>query len=281
MAKKIRLRLLFNVAVFFVIVAFAFIIPMGTSNPHVPAGYEGYIFENPRFFGKGGFRGTVKGPGNYGLSLWRNQTINIDVRPATYTEHFKILAKDDLNVSFNFHAVISVANGRIEDVVQKYGGKKWYTRFVQEPFRTFVRDAVQRYTSREIKASREIIAERVRTLLLQHLKGSPFKLVSLVVGDINYPAIVAQAVEKKLAAQQLLEEKAVQKEIARRNAEIQIEEAKGIARSQQIINKTLTRNYLQHEAIKAQEKMANSPNHTTVYIPVGANGMPVVYTTDK
>ena len=29
--------------------------------------------------------------------------------------------------------------------------------------------------------------------------------------------------------------------------------------------------------ILAQEKMANAPNHTTVYIPVGANGMPLVY----
>lgn len=70
----------------------------------------------------------------------------------------------------------------------------------------------------------------------------------------------------------------VQKQIAKRDAEIKIEEAKGIAEAQQIINKTLTTNYLQHEAIKAQEKMAGSPNHTTVYIPVGANGIPVVYT---
>ena len=62
------------------------------------------------------------------------------------------------------------------------------------------------------------------------------------------------------------------------DAEIKIEEAKGIAQAQKIINETLTTNYLQHEAIKAQEKMAGSPNHTTVYIPVGANGMPVVYT---
>jgi len=81
-----------------------------------------------------------------------------------------------------------------------------------------------------------------------------------------------------LAAQQLLEEKAVQKEIAQRDAKIKIEEVKGIAEAQKIINTTLTRNYLQHEAIKAQEKMAGSPNHTTVYIPVGSNGIPIVYT---
>lgn len=57
--------------------------------------------------------------------------------------------------------------------------------------------------------------------------------------------MVADAVEKKLAAQK-------------------------------IINATLTEAYLQHEAIQAQLEMADSPNHTTVYIPVGTNGVPLV-----
>ena len=85
--------------------------------------------------------------------------------------------------------------------------------------------------------------------------------------------------EKKLAAMQLLQQKETQKEIAQKDAEIRIEEAKGIAQAQEIINTTLTENYLQHEAINAQRAMANSPNHTTVYIPVGSNGIPIVYTT--
>ncbi len=251
------------------------------SNPHTPAGQEGYVFEDPRIFGKGGFKGTINGPGNFGVSLWRNRVINIDIRPQTYTERFEILAKDDLNVSFNFHAVIAVGKDQVVAVVESFGGKNWYDRFIKEPFRTFVRDAVQQYTSRDIKASREIIAEKVKKQLHKHLQKTPFNLVSLIVGDINYPPIVAQAVEKKLAAQQLLEEKSVQKEIASKDAEIKIEEAKGIAEAQKIINQTLTINYLQHEAIKAQEKMAGSPNHTTVYIPVGANGIPIMYTPGK
>ena len=98
------------------------------------------------------------------------------------------------------------------------------------------------------------------------------------MGNIDYPPVVSQAVEKKLAAKQLLEEKETQREIAQRDAEIRIEEAKGIAEAQKIINTTLTPNYLQHEAIQAQRAMANAPNHTTVYIPVGPNGLPLVHT---
>jgi len=175
---------------------------------------------------------------------------------------------------------ISVLQGKraVKDVVQKYGGKNWYARFVKEPFRTFIRASVQHYTSRDIKGNREVIADQIKSKLMEHIQATPFQLVSLVVGNVDYPPVVSNAVEQKLAAQQLLEEKTVQKEIAQRDAEIKIEEAKGIAEAQRIINETLTTNYLQHEAIMAQTKMASSPNHTTVYIPVGANGIPVVYT---
>nr|WP_320049872.1 SPFH domain-containing protein [uncultured Desulfuromonas sp.] len=248
----------------------------GCTNPGTPAGHEGYVYENPRIFGKGGFRGIIKGPANYGVSLWRNQVINIDIRPNTYTENFKILAKDDLNISFNFHAVLSVKKGTVQQVVDSYGGKDWYKRFIREPFRTYIRDAAQNYASTELKAKREDMASQVKQKMNSYLEGSPFELVSLVVGNIDYPAIVAEAVEKKLAAQQLLAEKETQKQIAQKDAEIRIEEAKGIAEAQKIINTTLTTNYLQHEAINAQLKMADSPNHTTVYIPVGTNGIPLI-----
>lgn len=139
-----------------------------------------------------------------------------------------------------------------------------------------MRDAAQQYDSTELKKNRENMALSVREKMEHYLKETPFHLISLVVGNIDYPGIVAKAVEKKLAAQQLLAEKETQKRIAQKDAEIRVEEAKGIASSQKIINSTLTTNYLQHEAINAQLHMAESPNHTTVYIPVGKNGIPLV-----
>lgn len=64
----------------------------------------------------------------------------------------------------------------------------------------------------------------------------------------------------------------------KQKAQIRVEEAKGIAESQKLINATLTDQYLQHEAIEAQRSMAGSPNHTQIYIPVGNNGIPLVKT---
>jgi type II secretory pathway pseudopilin PulG len=69
-------------------------------------------------------------------------------------------------------------------------------------------------------------------------------------------------------------------EVEKQKAEIKITEAYGIAKAQEIINATLTDKYLQHEAIQAQEKMTDSPNHTTIYIPSGQNGIPLVRTVN-
>lgn len=70
-------------------------------------------------------------------------------------------------------------------------------------------------------------------------------------------------------------------QVEKQKAEIRVQEALGIAKAQEIINATLTDKYLQHEAIQAQEAMASSPNHTTIYIPSGQNGIPIVNTIDN
>lgn len=65
-------------------------------------------------------------------------------------------------------------------------------------------------------------------------------------------------------------------EVEKQKAQIREQEAIGIAEAQKTINATLTPLYIQHEAIQAQEKMINSPNHTEIYIPSGANGVPII-----
>lgn len=250
----------------------------GCSNPSTPAGHEGYVKENPRIFGKGGFRGELKGPRNYGMSLWRNEVENVDFRPQTYAETFNILTKDELNISFRFQTIIKVKPGTIRSVVEEYSGKAFYNRYIKEPLRAMVRKNVQTLESRQVKEKRNETASAVLIELRNYLSKTPFIIISGVVGNIDYPKIVTKAVEKRLAAKQLLDEKVTQREIAKKDAEIMVEEARGIAEAQKIINSTLTQNYLQHEAIQAQLKMASSPNHTTVYIPSGQNGIPIVKT---
>ncbi len=259
---------------------FAFLVALVAStlytNPHTPAGHDGYVREVPRIFGKGGYVGSVNGPGNFGFSLFRNRATNIDMRPATFNEAFKILARDDLMVTFRVQMIAQIKPDKSKEVVEMLGGKEWYSRIGQKPFRSFVRDAVKTYDSRDIKAHRDKLADYIYQKMSEHMQGQPIMIQKVVMGNIEYPASVTEAVEKKLKYQQDLERKEVERKIAQKEAEIRVEEARGIAEAQKIINTTLTEQYLQHEAIQAQLKMADSPNHTTVYIPSGTNGIPVV-----
>lgn len=60
-------------------------------------------------------------------------------------------------------------------------------------------------------------------------------------------------------------------------AQKRVVEAKGIAAAQDIIQKTLTPEYIQFEAIKAQERIATSgSNNTVIYVPSGTNGTPII-----
>lgn len=262
------------------IIAITFAVVMsiaGFTNPYTPEGHEGYVQRIPLFLGSGGFLDEVRGPRKYGFT-WRAFVKNIDVRPTTYSEDFNILASDDLNIAFRCHVILKVKEHGIRDVVEKFGAENWYKRYVREPFRTYVRDAVQKFTAIQVKMNRDQITSQINERLNSLLGDTPFVVVSLVVGNVDYPDVISQAVEQKLARDQLLLQKDAEKKIASKDAEIRIEEAKGIAQAQKIINATLTENYLMHEAIMAQKDMAASPNHTVVYMPSGPGGIPIVKT---
>lgn len=66
-------------------------------------------------------------------------------------------------------------------------------------------------------------------------------------------------------------------QIAIKKAEIRKQDAIGIKEAQDQISSTLTPAYLQWEAIQAQQAVATSgKNNTIVYVPSGANGVPLV-----
>jgi hypothetical protein len=83
---------------------------------------------------------------------------------------------------------------------------------------------------------------------------------------------------RKLAATQELERKDTEIEIERKERTKREVQATGIANAMQILRGQLNALYIQHEAIEAQKLMVNSPNHTTVYLPVGPMGVPLTGT---
>lgn len=135
---------------------------------------------------------------------------------------------------------------------------------------------MQKLKGLDIKDKINEIGSTVQEQMASLIKDTPFEIIKVVVGNIQYPPEVADAVARKLAATQNLERTDIEIKISQKEAEKRVAEAHGIAEAITIINQQLTPPYLQYEAIKAQLAMANSQNHTIIYVPVGAMGVPLV-----
>ena len=266
---------------------------MGTTNPKTPAGYVGYLTQGA-IFGKAHFVALQSGPTSAGRH-WLYDVVNVSVTPYTYSEDFtgseSVLSKDNLKISFSVHLVWKIRPEKVQDFVEHYSTlapgddpdkivQIAYNNFIKQPLRTFARDEVQQLNGLELKDQISPVGARVFKRILDLAKDTPFQIMSVVVGNIQYPEQVANAVSLKLAATQDLERKQIEIDMERKDKEKRIVQAEGIAQSMEIINQRLTPTYLQHEAIEAQKVTVGSPNHTTIYIPVGPMGVPLVGTFD-
>ena len=65
-------------------------------------------------------------------------------------------------------------------------------------------------------------------------------------------------------------------QIAEKDAEIQITQAKGKAESNRILSASLTDKILQEKGIQATQELANSPNTKIIVIGGGEDGLPII-----
>ncbi len=258
-------------------------------NPSTLPGYVGYLTRGA-IFGQASFVGLQTGPTSSGLG-WMLNVTNVSVTPYTYAEDFSgdsaVLSADSLKIAFRVHLVWRVRPEAVKEFIERYSTlgaqdhsdrivQVAYGNFIREPLRTYARDEVQKHKGLEIKDNITQIGEAITRRIVALTDNTPFEVRSVVVGNIQYPVEVADAVSRKLAAVQELERKQTEIEITRREKEKRIIEAEGIASATEIISQRLTASYLQYEAIKAQHEMVKSQNHTTIYIPVGPMGVPLV-----
>ena len=283
------------VGVFLVALCAGMIWLLGSRNPYTPAGYVGYLTRGA-VFGKSIFYGTQRGPTSAGRS-WLLDVTNVSVTPYTYTEDFTgedaVLSKDNLKIAFRVHTVWRVDESRVPLFMERFSTtvsdrghekepdtivKVAYGNFIREPLRTFARDEVQQRNGLEVKDALIAIGDAVLARIRTYAADIPFTITSVVVGNVQYPSEVADAVSRKLAATQELQRKDTEIEIERKERTKREVQAQGIANAMQIIRGQLSGMYIQHEAIEAQKAMVNSPNHTVVYIPVGPMGVPITGT---
>ena len=160
------------------------------------------------------------------------------------------MSRDNLKIGFRVHTVWRVHADRVPLFMERYSTtvdndtihkdpdavvKVAYANFVKEPLRTFSLDEVQRRNGLEVKDALIAIGDSVLARIRTYTDGSPFVIDSVVVGNVQYPEEIANAVSRKLAATQELARKDTEIEIERKERTKREVQAQGIANAMEII----------------------------------------------
>lgn len=193
------------------------------------------------------------------------------------------LSLKDLDVSVFF----KVADGSVADLAIKYRSQSayhqgiWYPAFnlVSSLARGAIYDQVARLDSLVLHTNREQIESGVRTALQSELEVADkgvFTITRVVVRALTTDQSIEASIRNAVAALKELEQIEIKNKIAVKQAEIKVTEAKGIAEANRIINSTLTREYLQHEANQVLEAFAKEGKSNTVVIPANMQVAPLI-----
>lgn len=193
------------------------------------------------------------------------------------------LSLKDLDVSVFYR----VPSERVSELFVKYASAAArgpdgvympaYGLLVREA-RAAIYEQVSEIDSLQLHKQRELL----QTAVLEELQGrlnqsdsGDIIVTRVVVRALNTDPSIEAAIRDAVEAEKRLEAKQVQVEIAKKDAEIEIERAKGIAEANNIINSSLTAEYLQHEVNTALLEFADN-NGSVVVIPANMQGFEMI-----
>lgn len=246
------------------------------------AGHEAVLVRKPLIFGSGGVDDT---PVKAGLKYVAFTTSGVDVnmQPSRIDVEFTDLMTSD-GVPIDFHAVLTVQVTDSVKLVRDFGADMAadgtpgvWTRNLDQPFRTAVRDAVKAHGMNEM-AIQATAADEVDRVVTDHLltivkeTGVPVKILDVSLGRANPPdAILHQRVETAAQEQRINTEK--QKKLAEDQRKL-AEESRAAA--DQAYNQKMglnTEQYVALQAIQMQRDVCGKGTCTFIY---GANATPML-----
>jgi regulator of protease activity HflC (stomatin/prohibitin superfamily) len=195
------------------------------------------------------------------------------------------LSLRDLDVTVYYR----VAGGSIADLYIKYAGQ--HTRdegsrvnlpayaMLQRLARNAIYEQASRIDSLVMHTRRDELAAAVSKALQIELDANDkgvFTVTRVVIRALTTDPAIEKAIQESVAAQKQLETTKQRIAIAEAEAQVEVKRAEGIAKSNQIINQSLTREYLQHESNLALLKFAEKGGTTTVVLPANMQTAPLI-----
>jgi regulator of protease activity HflC (stomatin/prohibitin superfamily) len=195
------------------------------------------------------------------------------------------LSLRDLDVTVYYR----VADQAIADLYIKYaaqhqraeGSRVLYPAYqlLQRVARNVIYEEVSRIDSLVMHTRRDELAAGMRRSLQTELDANDkgvFQVTRVVIRSLTTDPAIEKAIQDSVAVQKQLETTKQRVQVAEAEAQVEVKKAEGIARANQIINQSLTREYLQHEANLALMKFAEKGGTATVVIPANMQTAPLI-----
>lgn len=218
------------------------------------------------------------------------QTVTTFVAKETSIEmnDLKPKAKDNLSLQdLDVTVFYKVSDAAVADLYVRYAGQHvyheghWYPAYslVATLSRNAIYEAVAKLDSLVLHTRRDDVANDVHNILQAELDKAAkgvFNVTRIVIRSLVTDTAIEQSIRAAVAAQKQLEQADINIKIANKNAEAEIAKAQGIAKANQIINHTLTREYLQHESNLVLQKFAEKGGSNTVILPANMTTAPLI-----
>jgi len=188
-----------------------------------------------------------------------------------------VLSSDNMSMSMDLTTLIRLDPAGAVQILRFVGDEGVYVKGIILPtLRAALRNVASRHPAQELmsglreKVGQEIRAEVVKLFTEYFIERKmPPALIceQALLRDVVPPKSIKDAIETKLAAEQERDKMMFVIETAKKEAERKVVEAHGLADAQQIIDRTLTPEYLQWMYIQKLGELINAPNNSTIILP--------------
>lgn len=235
-------------------------------------GEAGVIYKS---LGNGIDTETTYGEGLQFVLPW-NKMIVLKVRQQSISDKMNVLSVNGLEVRVDGTVWYKPEYEKLGLLI-KTKGKNYVSEILDPAINGAARSVVGRYTPEQLYSSkRDVIEQEILEAAREELKDQYVVVERVLVEDVQLPATIRDAIERKLKQEQESLEYQFRIEKAEKEAERQRIEAKGKADANRILSASLTDKILQDKGIEATNKLSESPNSKVVIIGSGKSGMPII-----
>jgi regulator of protease activity HflC (stomatin/prohibitin superfamily) len=204
-----------------------------------------------------------------------NKMYTYNVRKQQFADTIDVLTVDGLTLQVKYSTRYYLDKDTLPLLHQRVG-PDYVSVVVRPEVRSVMRAVFGQYKPEEIYTSQKAIQARASALSKTRLEARFVALDDVPIESITLPAKISQAIETKMAQQQVEEEYLYRLAIATKEAERLRIESDGLKVYHDSINPSLTPSVLSWHGIQATRDLAKSPNAKVIVIGASKSGLPLI-----